>query len=63
MCFAETSHGAGEEADAAVNNDVAGSSSEEAAGLHQPLVSSLKLQFMSVYFHLFAEASSMLPIL
>ena len=61
--LAETSHRSGEEADAGVNNDVAGSSSAEAAGFHQPLVSSMKLQFMSVYFHLFEEASSMLPIL
>ena len=63
MCFAESSHGAGQEADAAVNNGVAGSSSEEVAGLHQPLVSILKLQFISVYFHVFEETSSMLPIL
>ena len=49
MCSAENSHGAGEEADAAVNNDVAGSPSEEVAGLHQPVVSSLKLKFLSVY--------------
>ena len=51
MCSAESSHGAGEEADAAVNNDVAGSPSEEVTGLHQPVVSSLKLQFTSVYFN------------
>ena len=51
MCFAESSHGAGEEADAAMNIDVAGSPSEEVAGLHQPVVSSLKLQFISVYFN------------